>query len=317
MSNVPSMDPGSLGGGSIGSVAGINTSGSDFSAIFKGMSSVGDALMQRREMARKEAESCRNSAMEQQKMQMQQQKMDSDNELQQQKMQLLQSKQDQQMKRDSEDGQRKQLDMQMKTTDWTNKQAASQVIQQNIGQIDKILTEGSDNPAYHDTLSALYTVDPKSAVQIQIKNHKDMYDKNQKTVESAAYGTVAPILSDELPTIADKLSANPTANHTEVLGPLKAKLDALYSTGKIPVSVYTDSMQQALKLTLDLKKKHQGPTGGAQTYTSYDAQGQVTTDPTKAVRQVSSTGKMSSVGSQKAQNPIEAAIAKRMAERGK
>ncbi len=297
-----------IGGGAMDAkiqVPGYQGSGVDqmsqaFGNIYKGIDQRNDMLMKNKQLAQQQSQFEQSQAMDQQKL-----AIDTDMKQQQMKMErekfaTLQKTQMIQQQRDQEKADRERVKSEMDIVDWKNKQAAQTVLMNNLPIVDKLLNDGTaddkvyNSPEYKSTMAALAIVDPKSAAGFFSDAQKRRYEAAKDTKETASYSVVAPIYTEGFPLVMDAIKAGKSI--TESITPVKEKLDNLYRTGQISTSVY----KQTLKDYIDLTKQSMNKLNGTDTpehYISYDSKGQITTDPSKVARQVSSkTGKVSSIG---------------------
>jgi hypothetical protein len=313
---IPTIDPGSLGGG--GSMPTINTSGGasntdslskGWDYLYKGIDSMNQNLYRNKQLAQQQAQSDRTFQQNANKQAFDQQMDIEKMSLQKEQFATLQQKERRQAEEDQRKAERDALKDTMMVTDWRNKQAAQQVIASNIGVMDKILNEGATGDAYNslefkNTLSALAIIDPGSATKFMSDAMKNKYEKGKETEKLASLKIISPIYTEEIPAAMDKLHNG--GKISEVITPIKKRLDALYSTGQVSPDAYKDAMMEVLKLVESSKKKLDGDT---EHYTSFDAQGKQTKDVDKAVRQVNAkTGKISTISQPKSEDPLDTLI---------
>jgi hypothetical protein len=320
----PPPSPGIGGGAAMGqvNVPGYQGSGADqmnqaFGNMYKGIEMRNDTLMKNKQLAQQQAQFQQSQAMDQQKLDLDTQYKAQQMKMEQEKLASLQKTQMVQQQRDAEKAERDRVKGEMDVIDWKNKQAAQDVLMKNLPVVDKILNDGTadskvyDSPEYKNTLAALSIVDPKAAAGFFSDAQKRRYETAKNAKESASYSLVAPIYTESFPQVMESIHAGKPIS--EAVAPVKTKLDQLYKTGQISPEVYKQTLQDYIKLTQASMKKLNGE---IETYKSYDAKGQLTTDPTQVARQVSNkSGKVLTVGGKV--DPFSQQIADMMGEEDK
>lgn len=300
------FNPG-VGGGAADAriqVPGYQGSGADqmnsaFDSMRQGIDMRNNMLMKNKELAQQQAQYKEKQAFDEKKLaldtEMNQQKM----AMEQEKFATLQKQQMIQQQRDMEKAERDRVKGEMDLIDWKNEQAAQEVLMKNLSVVDKLLNEGIEDaevynsPEYKATLAALFIVDPKAASSFFSDAQKRRYEASKNTREVASYNVVAPIYTEGFPQAMEGIQKGKPI--TDAIRPVKEKLDRLYRTGQLNPTVYKQTLKDYIDLVQTSMKKLNGAM--PDTYKTYDAAGNLTADPTKVTRQVSTkTGKVSTVG---------------------
>jgi len=280
--------------------SGVDQMNNAFGNIYKGIDQRNDMLMKNKQLAQQQSQFEQTQAFDQQKLAVDTEYKQQQMKMEQEKFATLQKTQMIQQQRDQEKADRERIKSEMDIVDFKNKQAAQTVLMNNLPIVDKLLNDGTsdekvyNSPEYKSTIAALSIVDPKSAAGFFSDAQKRRYESSKDAKEIASYSVVAPVYTEGFPLVMDAIKAGKSI--TESIQPIKEKLDSLYRTGQISTSVYKQTLKDYIDLTKQSMNKLNG-TDAPEHYTSYDSEGQITTDPNKITRQISDkTGKVSTIG---------------------
>lgn len=249
-------------GGSGGFVGQVNPRGGDqVDSIHRGFNSLNQGIQNFAEM---QADKDRLGMQKQQfaqDMNVAEQKLNlakDNNELAQLKYASQQKQQEFDNERKMKEEQRKQVETQLKTANWENKQEVANIFRNNIGAISKTLEEGTyedlmKSDEYQLMVSGLASVDPEGALStinnVLVNRAKEM--DNQKAV--ATYNIASDIYTSELPEAITMIEQGKSI--PEAMEGIRKRVSALAKTGNIDHKAMTEQLK-SIMTTLKAYKKN-------------------------------------------------------------